>query len=168
MEPDSRRNAGCGEAPGGLSPACLDRVMEIWRKKAGEPMYDLFVYGTLRSGEMYHGLLGASRLVASPARVRGVLVDTGHGYPAMRDGEGEVCGEIYAVDDETLARIDELEDYYGPGDPRNLYERVTRTARTGEGDMDVLVYVSDRFAEATAIPSGDWVLHRKTGRRPGQ
>jgi len=131
-------------------------------------MHNLFVYGTLRRGEFYHGLLGASRLVASPAWVRGVLADTGRGYPAMRDGEGEVCGEIYAVDDETLSRIDKLEDYYGPGDPRNLYERVTRRARTGRGETDVLVYVSGRFADAPVIPSGDWVRYRETGDRFGQ
>lgn len=124
-------------------------------------MHNLFVYGTLRKGEINHGLMGASRCLSSPAWVTGVLVDTGFGYPAMRPGDGLVCGEIYAVDDETLARIDELEDYFGPGDPRNLYDRVSVTARTEDGEREVLVYVSDRFDAVAPIPSGDWVRHRR-------
>ena len=77
----------------------------------------LFVYGTLRRGERNHGLLGSSRCEAFLARAPGVLVDTGLGFPAMKEtgassGEtpGMVCGEIYRVDEATLARIDILED----------------------------------------------------------
>jgi len=127
----------------------------------------LFVYGTLRRGERNHGLLGSSRCEAFLARAPGVLVDTGLGFPAMKEmgassGEtpGMVCGEIYRVDKATLARIDILEDYHGPGDPRNLYERVEMKARTDRGEMDVLAYVSDRFRDGAAICFGDWKLHR--------
>jgi len=126
----------------------------------------LFVYGTLRRGEINHALLGSSRCESFLAVMPGSLYDTGRGYPAMAEGKGEaagagiVCGEIYRVDEETLARIDDLEDYYGPGDPRNLYERVEMKARTDRGEMDVLAYVSDRFRDGAAICFGDWKLHR--------
>jgi gamma-L-glutamyl-butirosin B gamma-L-glutamyl cyclotransferase len=126
-------------------------------------MHKLFVYGTLRKGEPNHGLLGTSRCLFPQARVKGVLVDTGCGFPAMREGDGDVLGEIYEVDDETLARTDDLEDYFGPGDPRNLYERVLRAARTATGELDVWVYVSERFGSSPVIPSGDWV---KRGGQP--
>jgi len=122
--------------------------------------YRLFVYGTLRRGEINHGRLGSSRCESLLAWVEGSLVDTGRGYPAMTGEPGRVCGEIYRVDGATLANIDDLEDYYGPGDPRNLYERVETTARTDRGEVRVLVYVSDRFPFTTAIPFGDWKLYR--------
>ena len=126
----------------------------------------LFVYGTLRRGEINHALLGSSRCESFLAVMPGSLYDTGRGYPAMAEGKGEaagagiVCGEIYRVDEETLARIDDLEDYYGPGDPRNLYERVERTARTDRGETDVLVYVSDKLRAGPEIPFGEWKLYR--------
>jgi len=128
--------------------------------------YRLFVYGTLRRGEVNHGLLGASRCQSLLAWVPGSLVDTGQGYPAMTEGPGLACGEIYRIGGETLARTDVLEDYYGPGDPRNLYERVETIAWTDRGETRVLVYVSDRFPSGAAIPFGDWKLYRMT-REPG-
>jgi gamma-glutamylcyclotransferase (GGCT)/AIG2-like uncharacterized protein YtfP len=123
-------------------------------------MHTLFVYGTLRKGESNHGLLGSSRLVSLLARASGSLVDTGFGYPAMTEGAGFVWGEIYEADDATLSRIDELEDYFGPGDPRNLYERVETDVCTERGTVKAMAYVSDRFRMATAIPHGDWKLHQ--------
>jgi len=129
-------------------------------------MHRLFVYGTLRRGEANHGLLQSARCLFRQARAKGVLVDTGSGYPAMREGDGDVVGELYEVDDETLGRTDELEDYFGPGDPRNLYERVLRPVRTEAGEMDAWVYVSDRFGASPVIPSGDWVKHCESNGRP--
>jgi len=125
-------------------------------------MYKLFVYGTLRRGETHHGLLGVSHCVSLLAQVSGSMVDTGFGYPAMMEGSGKVCGEIYEIDEEMLLRIDALEEYYGPGDPRNLYERVETTAYTDQGEVKVLTYVSNRFRFDSTIPYGDWKLYQMT------
>lgn len=124
-------------------------------------MHPLFVYGTLRRGERYHGWLEKARGLSFLAQVTGSLADTGYGYPAMMKGEGKVSGEIYEIDEDTLRRVDDLEDYYGPGDSRNLYERVETVAYTDRGEMTVWTYVSNRFL-FSPIPYGDWKLYRMT------
>jgi Uncharacterized conserved protein len=124
-------------------------------------LHQLFVYGTLRRGERYHGLIEKARCLSFLAQVAGSMVDTGEGYPAMMRGEGNVCGEIYEIDEDALKRVDDLEDYYGPGDSRNLYERVETVAYTDRGEMTVLTYVSNRFP-FSPIPYGDWKLYRMT------
>jgi gamma-glutamylcyclotransferase (GGCT)/AIG2-like uncharacterized protein YtfP len=72
----------------------------------------VFVYGTLRAGERNHRLLGKATLVARQGRIIGELTDTGYGYPAAHlTGCGFIYGEVYAVDAETLAALDQLEGY---------------------------------------------------------
>jgi len=71
----------------------------------------LFVYGSLRAGERYHHLLEGATLVAKRAWTRGLLYDTGWGYPGMIPGRGTVFGEVYRVDGEQLKRIDHLEGF---------------------------------------------------------
>ncbi|MEU5279811.1 gamma-glutamylcyclotransferase family protein [Streptomyces asoensis] len=95
------------------------------------PGLPFFVYGTLRPGEVNHGLLLRGRtLREEPARLTGAVLYRGPGYPyAVEEPGGTVTGEIvtplpgaYA---RLLAELDRLEEY-APGDPHNLYERVAR------------------------------------------
>jgi gamma-glutamylcyclotransferase (GGCT)/AIG2-like uncharacterized protein YtfP len=77
----------------------------------------LFVYGTLMRGGRYHDLLANARFcgeACTPPCFE--LVALGE-YPALVSGEKRVSGELFQVDDDTLAAIDELE-----GHPE-LYER---------------------------------------------
>ena len=126
--------------------------------------YHVFVYGTLLRGEANHALLRGAELLSAEARVRGALYDTGEGYPALvlDENDGTVAGEIYAVDRRTLRLLDELEDYFGPGDPRNLYERVETAAAAPDGGRRVLVYVfpAARAAGLHRIAGGDWRKRR--------
>lgn len=150
----------------------------------------VFVYGTLLSGEANHALLRNAERLAAEAFAHGALYDTGKGYPAMtlaggrpdsdnrqdntEIGEGRnpsceaavvpgiVIGELYAVDGPTLAALDALEDYYGPADPRNLYERMEIVATTPSVEWRALAYVfaSERTARCLPIPHGDWRVYR--------
>jgi gamma-glutamylcyclotransferase (GGCT)/AIG2-like uncharacterized protein YtfP len=121
---------------------------------------NLFVYGSLRAGRKYHHFLEGAPLVAEQAWTRGLLYDTGWGYPAMIPGRGIVHGEIYRVDRERLKRIDHLEDFHGPGDPRNTYERVVRTVWTPVGTVSCFLYLyvdSNRLrVRGRRIRSGVW------------
>lgn len=77
----------------------------------------IFVYGTLRKEGInaMSGLFPMAKFVAG-THVRGHLFDMG-GYPAiLPDEDGvSVMGEVYEIDDETLALLDEFEldaDYH--------------------------------------------------------
>jgi gamma-glutamylcyclotransferase (GGCT)/AIG2-like uncharacterized protein YtfP len=65
---------------------------------AGAPAL-LFVYGTLRAGAGHpaHALLAARGRPLGNAEVRG-RVDMIDGYPALRDGDAVVRGELWEID----------------------------------------------------------------------
>ncbi|WP_067929355.1 gamma-glutamylcyclotransferase family protein [Alicyclobacillus shizuokensis] len=119
----------------------------------------VFVYGTLREHEQNHHLLAGSKIVARQARVRGRLYDTGEGYPALlEDPEAWTHGEVYDVSAAVLLRLDELEEYHGPGED-NLYNRVLMPVQTDAGEMAAQVYVYADASAAAGFPEvagGDW------------
>jgi len=132
----------------------------------------VFVYGTLLRGEANHGLLRTARTVDDRASVRGVLYDTGDGYPALALDEASdrpVAGEVYEVDAPTLAALDELEDYFGPGDSRNLYERLEVETSGERGTYRALVYAFPRARAAACrpIPQADWRAYRRSASERG-
>lgn len=125
----------------------------------------VFVYGTLRRGEVNDHYLKDAAVIALAASVEGQLVDTGLGYPALvRDANRErVVGELYVVDGITLAELDRLEDYYGTGDPRNEYERIPVRVETDSGIYEAWVYVypdGRNLQDLPVIEDGDWVRWR--------
>ncbi len=77
-------------------------------------MTRIFVYGTLLRGGRWHHLLSTASFegrVRTAARYR--LVDLGP-YPALRPSGGcAVPGELYTVDADLLAELDELEGHPG-------------------------------------------------------
>ncbi|MFD7441895.1 gamma-glutamylcyclotransferase [Streptomyces sp. NPDC059909] len=137
------------------------------REPAGGQL-PFFVYGTLRAGEHNHDLFLRGRTSSEePAVLRGALLYEGPGYPyAVEGGDGTVTGELVTAAPghyrELTAVLDHLEEYVGPGDPRNLYVRVERDVHTAKGAVRAWVYVAaERVAaglraHGTVIPGGDW------------
>ncbi|MFD0666086.1 gamma-glutamylcyclotransferase family protein [Ramlibacter sp. MAHUQ-53] len=139
-----------------------------------------FVYGTLLRGEPNHRVIARLGLAGvRAARVRGRLFDTGEGYPAMlaplepragqggdapAQGAGVVAGELMVPADlaAALRDLDALEEFFGPGDPHNLYERREVEADTGEGaPVRAWAYLYVGTARLVPIPSGDWKAHQQ-------
>lgn len=56
--------------------------------------------------------------------IEGVLVNLGPFPMALRIPDMAIKGEVYEVDEQTMKRIDILEHYHGPHDPRNMFERL--------------------------------------------
>ena len=75
-------------------------------------MIYLFVYGTLKRGQRNHGLLNGQRFIQQ-ARTAPIyrLFDQGE-YPCLVKSKAGVSieGEVYLIDEATLARVDVLED----------------------------------------------------------
>lgn len=114
----------------------------------------LFVYGTLRPGDVRWSLL--ARYVADDGvddTARGQVFDTGLDYPAAIFGDGgTIRGRTYRLRDdrldEALVVLDEEEDTVA-----GLYRRVEIT--TGLG-TPAWAYAYGTGLDLTPIPSGDW------------
>ncbi|WP_244815816.1 gamma-glutamylcyclotransferase [Caballeronia sp. Lep1P3] len=134
-------------------------------------MQHVFVYGTLRAGEVNDINRAAERhAIASPtfigtAHVRGWLFDFGK-YPGLvLDAAGSlVIGDVYRIEDSLVPVLDEIEEVY-PG-----VEGLFRAHRLhvevqldGEAPhVDCLVYPVEASAVEglPRIEGGDWVAHR--------
>ncbi|WP_069742350.1 gamma-glutamylcyclotransferase family protein [Streptomyces sp. EN23] len=137
-----------------------------------------FVYGTLLPGEPNHDLFLRGRTTGErPAALPRALLYDGPGYPYAIEGHGRVHGTLLlaapGVYGELLGLLDHLEEFLGPGHPRNLYERVVREVEpTGPDDGNPVrawVYLAATAVTRSLrtggvlIPGGRWI----TGRTPG-
>lgn len=108
----------------------------------------VFVYGTLLTGEVNHGLLAhAERLGPHRTEPRFTLLRLG-AYPGLvAGGSTAVRGEVYRINDAGLRALDQLEDY-----PR-LYDRTLIPTRHGRAWA--YLYRGPRSGRPV-IPGGDW------------
>ena len=112
----------------------------------------LFAYGTLLRGESnHHYLKSAKFLGAAATTARFTLYDFGD-YPAIVEGGAHpIAGELYEVDEATLARVDELEEVPG------YYER--REVMLEDGRRAITYVLPPRLAEKDGgkpLAHGDW------------
>lgn len=134
-------------------------------------MQYVFVYGTLRAGEVNdinlaaerHGIAAPTRIGA--AHVCGRLYDFGS-YPGLvlDDAGALIHGDVYRIDDALIPVLDEIEHVY-PG-VEGLF-RAHRLHVEVELDgtathVDCLIYpVTDSAAQGLPrIDGGDWIAHR--------
>ena len=116
----------------------------------------LFVYGTLRRGDMrWHFLEPFIVDDGADDTVTGSLYDTGLDYPAaVFDGGGTIVGTTYELHHERIGEalriLDEVE-----GAVEGLYRRVQVT--TGAGAR-AWAYAYGDGLELTRIDSGDWFV----------
>ena len=126
---------------------------------------NIFVYGSLKQGEPLYFLEGIKdlRLEIFPARVQGGLLYNLGLFPGMilKSNAGVVIGEIqrFRQIETVLGILDEVEEYYGEGNPNNLYRRVEHEAEllNGEGFITCWVYeYVGPMDEVEFIESGVW------------
>ncbi|WP_248930153.1 gamma-glutamylcyclotransferase family protein [Paenibacillus hamazuiensis] len=123
-------------------------------------MVNVFVYGTLLTGESNHRIAAPYVYAVKPGAIRGTLYDVGP-YPALvLDAEGSrIDGEWLTVTPDGLAEMDELESYYGPGET-NEYERVW-VQDIEDGSKEGWVYVYTDSRGLPRIREGSWREYRR-------
>ncbi|PWK37601.1 gamma-glutamylcyclotransferase family protein [Cupriavidus plantarum] len=131
-------------------------------------MHRVFVYGTLRAGEVNDLNVAAQRHgIAAPTLVgagviAGRLYDFGT-YPGLvlDAAAGPVRGDIYDIPHALLPVLDEIEEVY-PGQA-TLFVREVRDIDHGGAPLPCLLYpVADSAVAGLArIDSGDWVEYRR-------
>ena len=121
----------------------------------------VFVYGTLRRGEENHRLLVQETMLGEVVTAREfTMIDLGD-YPAVvQYGTYAIVGEVYKIAGDTLAKLDELEEY------PEYYQRTIISTRYGDAWMYVLSGMPDGCI--SPIECGDWVAHkiRKHAKSP--
>jgi len=125
----------------------------------------VFFYGTLKQGQPLYLLEGIKdlRLEVLPARVQGGLLYNLGLFPGMilKSDGGVVMGEVHRFRqiETVLGILDEVEEYYGEGNPNNLYRRVEQKAEllNVEGFITCWVYEYVGPLEgASLIKNGVW------------
>ena len=103
-------------------------------------MKKIFVYGTLLKGLGRNTALASSKYVG-PALIKARLFDLGS-YPGIAEGDDDVVGEIYEVDEQTLNNLDAIEGYRESAPESSLYLRKPIVARklADGADVDVETY----------------------------
>ena len=127
------------------------------------PRSSLFVYGTLLPGEArWHHLEPFVVGAGEADRVRGILSDTGEGYPAAAfaipaGSPSTIVGRVFALADEgsavALAQLDEVE-----GAVAGLYRRVEVTTERG---VVCWAYEYGGGLDLVAIEGGSWLERRR-------
>ena len=94
----------------------------------------VFTYGTLLRGERNHHLICDEDFVCE-AKVNGFIMFNLGTYPGIYPGDDVIEGEIYLVDDETLAKLDSLEE------EGSLYKRQLIKAYSSDKEYEVYIYI---------------------------
>jgi gamma-glutamylcyclotransferase (GGCT)/AIG2-like uncharacterized protein YtfP len=132
---------------------------------------NLFVYGSLRRGAArHHYLVDAGIKKALPAEKFGQLYDCGNFVGMYLNPEPDsarlVQGEGYNIDqiETLLERLDQVEGFYGDGNPNNLFRRVVTDFAVGErgrvelGWVYVLTTLRPQEKQIAAIGSSSQVI----------
>jgi gamma-glutamylcyclotransferase (GGCT)/AIG2-like uncharacterized protein YtfP len=109
----------------------------------------VFVYGTLRSGEINSQLLAEANFCGTHrTSPRFRMLDLGDYPGVIEPGTSAITGEIYRVNPQQLRQLDQLEEY------PQLYTR--KQIATPWGLAWIYLYKGDR-GRYEVIASGDWI-----------
>jgi gamma-glutamylcyclotransferase (GGCT)/AIG2-like uncharacterized protein YtfP len=120
-------------------------------------MTRVLVYGTLRQGERAHHALKGCDLVEDDVRVPGFDMYALYGFPGIKENEGNkegIVGEVYDVNDNTLAYLDYYEGFSRRDPKRSHYVR--KTIDVNGKDTEVYVYNPPFGPFAQPLQSGNW------------
>ena len=124
---------------------------QLGMRPSVEETYNVFVYGTLLSGE--RNARWAKNARRQPAWTLGTIYDTGFGFPAfVNRGRTRIVGELLTVNEAGFRSMDQLEGY-----PRLYRREQIQVNLVGGGRVLAWVYIMNSLhANAKEIEGGDW------------
>ena len=128
---------------------------------ASLPARHVFVYGTLRRGELRDitGLSPAPVWVGLGS-VAGVLYDLGPYPGVLLGGPGRVSGEVYTIAAELEAQLDAIEEVW-PQQTGEYRKQLVQVRLDGQGVQTLACLVYEISAARTVgkpvLRSGDWL-----------
>lgn len=128
----------------------------------------IFVYGTLKRGQINDHLLASYALTIREATIDGLLYDVGE-FPALIDGHGKVHGEVVAVEpallSHVLAVLDRLEDFVQNEPESSMYLRRVVHAETASQSVNAYAYFFN--IAHPALPPINRLQYLSEGTWPG-
>ena len=121
--------------------------------------FQLFVYGTLRSGERSHEVLKDAQLVGT-GTIGGVLYDIDGEYPALvLYGHTRVRGEVWRCPNALLSQLDSFE-----GVAERLFRRIGVEVHMADGSLNgCWTYVAGPALSRKLVPAqriDNWPVKR--------
>ena len=126
-------------------------------------MEKIFVYGTLKPGEINYPYCADQVIEATRVYTKGRLYDLPLGYPAMTPGTERVDGFLLVLANPSCLEIlDQLEDYHPDKQPQDneYYRQKTLVYRSGEpiGEAWGYFMAAQKIGQLGGVwlPSGWW------------
>jgi gamma-glutamylaminecyclotransferase len=123
-------------------------------------MPKIFVYGTLKTGQVNHHLLGdpqgGSRTVPTPALAPGIVLHAGPAYPFAIRGPGQARGEVYTITEAVLRKLDELENH-----PDDYHREITPVILANNQRILAWIYLHQQAYRYPKIVTGNWQPSKK-------
>jgi gamma-glutamylcyclotransferase (GGCT)/AIG2-like uncharacterized protein YtfP len=117
----------------------------------GTGMKKIFVYGTLRKGNLRDSMLKDSTYIGKFKSKKKYDMIHLSAFPGLlEDGKTSITGEVYEVDSKTLFKIDLIE-----GHP-NFYKRKEIKLK-GINDVEAYFLPRWKYGKCEVIKSGDWL-----------
>ncbi len=116
----------------------------------------IFVYGTLKQGGSNHHFLAGQAFIGRARTTPGYLLYAIEDFPGMvrqNGGLEDVSGEVWAVDDACLARLDQLE-----GTADGVYRREAVGLEAPFAGQQVEAYLYLQSIEGRRKVGSEWPL----------
>ena len=135
----------------------------------------VFVYGTLQKGQVNEPVVSPYVQRRWRGRIKGRLYHLAdRGYPeVLLEEDGVVLGECLQLKqpEKALRALDALEEYFGPNDVSNEYDRRRCLVCNDDGqEWKAYVYVWPQGKslpkKTTVLPEGCWPAKRQIQRPP--
>ncbi len=123
-------------------------------------MMRVFVYGTLQKGLVRHYALEQANFLGY-GTIKATLYDLGS-YPGIKEGDFDVYGELYEVDETILKELDKIEAYYPEFPEKSHYIRKEVQVKMQIDDSiqtAFVYYYNGKVDESNLIPSGNYKVY---------